>query len=421
MSKGTLYIFISLVVFAFLHFGAPSDDVTSRALIGTFLGGVSYLLLAWAIVLAARPKWLESAFGGLDRMYQNHKFIGVAVLLLILAHFFAIPKLELVDRLPAEGFAKWASVPAAPVGMISMILLILMIVISLNRKIPYHIWIKPHQLMGVLFAVITFHFLLSPTQLYDGKSASGIFLFFVGIIGIVAYIYRQITRNKGAITYLLEEVNRFERVTELVFSPVDGKKLNFKPGQFGFIKLKQKGFRETHPFTISSAPSNEKLHFTMKVLGDYTRKIRDELQAGCKAHIEGPYGRFDMETKNRNQVWVAGGVGITPFLSAMREMKIDDDRNITLLYCVQEVDQALFLEEFEEKFNMAKNCNLVVLQSCNKEFATLEVIKAAIDFEVTDAEYFLCGPKPMIKGLSEVLKKSGVKAKQLHHEAFEFR
>lgn len=420
MSRGTAYIFASIVFFAAIHFGFSGTGIALKSGIATFLGGTAFMLMAWAIVLSTRPSWLENAFGGLDRMYQNHKLIGVSVLLLILAHFFTIPKLDAAARLPATGLSAATGIMGSPVGMISMILLILSVVISLNRKIPYHVWINPHRLMGLIFGAILFHMLLSPEQLFNGKSPSGIFMLIVGIIGVVAWLYRQFARNRGCNTYKLDEVNKLERATELVLSPDGCAPLKFRPGQFGFLQLDKKGFREPHPFTISSAPGEGRLRFTTKVLGDFTRRVRDELNPGVSAKIEGPYGRFDMDIKNRTQVWVAGGVGITPFLSTMRDMQDDDDRDITLLYCVQEKDQALFLSEFEEKFTTTNN-KIILLESNNKEFANLSSIKAAISHDLKEANYFLCGPKPMISGLQKTLKSAGLPAGQMHHEAFEFR
>lgn len=187
------------------------------------------------------------------------------------------------------------------------------------------------------------------------------------------------------------------------------------------MRIKEKGFDESHPFTISSAPGADKLRFTTKVLGDFTRRIRDDLKPGAAAVVEGPYGRFDMDISTRTQVWVAGGVGITPFLSAMRAMKPDDDRDITLFYCVQEREQALFLDEIETVFAGYDNKKVIVLQSNEGEFANSELVSEKLGGSLTGHAYFLCGPRPMVDGLKKGLTKVGVSAAAIHNEAFEFR
>ena len=66
----------------------------------------------------------------------------------------------------------------------------------------------------------------------------------------------------------------------------------FEAGQFAFVTIEAEGFREAHPFTISSGAGEGRLHFTMKVLGDYTRRVRDGLSVGADAAVDGAYGRF---------------------------------------------------------------------------------------------------------------------------------
>lgn len=287
MTKGLIAIYASIAAFALLHFGLSSTGQTTRAMLATFIGGSAMILMTWSIWLSTRPLWLENWFGGLDKIYVAHKFIGVTILLLILTHFFAIPKLETAERLPQVGLAAITGWLGSPFGMISMILIILSIVISLNRKIPYHIWIKPHRLMGLLYIGIFIHMLLSPIELFNGKSPSGLVLFFAGLFGTGAYIYRQFTRNKRAINYKLTAINQLERTTELVLSPTNDQKLNYKSGQFGFLSFDQKGFDEPHPFTISSAPNEKELRFTVKVLGDFTRHVRDQLTVAQMQKLKG--------------------------------------------------------------------------------------------------------------------------------------
>ena len=80
---------------------------------------------------------------------------------------------------------------------------------------------------------------------------------------------------------------------------------------------------ELHPFTISSAPQEDVLRLTVKASGDFTRHLFSNLKAGMDAVIEGAYGMFDYKTGGQKQIWVAGGIGVTPFLSFIRDMNGD--------------------------------------------------------------------------------------------------
>ena len=148
---------------------------------------------------------------------------------------------------------------------------------------------------------------------------------------MIALIYTMFGMNKRtAMRFTIEAVNSMERATEVVLKPV-GEMLNFKPGQFAFVEIQGKEWSEPHPFTISSAPNEDRLRLTMKVLGDWTRKVREELHPGGEVIVRGPYGRFDASTAEcRKQVWIAGGIGLTPFLSKLRAMDEKDDRDIQL-------------------------------------------------------------------------------------------
>ena len=126
----------------------------------TMLGGIAFLLMTASIFLATRPAGLEDWFGGLDRMYQVHKIMGVASLLFVLTHFFFVPK-----SLP-EGVDPIANplVPSGPFGMIAMILLVLSLALALNRKISYSRWRPVHKVMGLVYILIIAHFMSAPAR-----------------------------------------------------------------------------------------------------------------------------------------------------------------------------------------------------------------------------------------------------------------
>ena len=160
----------------------------------------------------------------------------------------------------------------------------------------------------------------------------------------------------------------------------------------------------------------------MKVVGDWTRKVREELQPGGEVIVRGPYGRFDASnTDSKKQVWIAGGIGLTPFLSKLRAMDDGDDRDIHFAYAARNKEEALFLDELEAMAAERNNLTLYPLFSDEGDFARIDVAKERLPGTLTDYEYFICGPKPMVEGLMKDLKTEGVKRKAIHVEAFEFR
>src|SRR5690606_10088326 len=95
-----------------------------------------------------------------------------------------------------------------------------------------------------------------------------------------------------------------------------------------------------HPYTIASAnpAGTHRLTFQIKALGDYTRELAQHLAVGQPVQVEGPYGRFDHRRGEARQAWVAGGIGITPFLAWLESLQShpDDAPHAQLHYCVRD-------------------------------------------------------------------------------------
>lgn len=420
-----------------------------------FAGSGSVICMALALLLSARPRAVETWFGGLDRMYKLHKYLGVAALLLFIAHYATVPgggpddEPAAAPAVSVEGGAAPPATPAPPapatpaapapaapadagegnglpvgtVGLVAMIGFTLLLTITLNRKIPYHRWIKTHRFMGLFFAIVSVHVFM---VLYEGEeiaffSAPGVFLTLLLLAGLAAYAYRRLfypADRKRPFT--VTAVNRLERATEVVLRPKDGM-FPFEPGQFAFVSIDAAGFREAHPFTISSGAKEDGLRFTMKVLGDYTRRVRDDLTAGADVAIEGPYGRFNPLSGSGKQVWVAGGIGITPFLSVLRTMTAGHGKTVRLYYCVRTANEALFLGELEARAADLGGVTIRLFSSEAGARIDADAIGADLGEALEEWSYYLCGPKPMVAAVSDGLAKRGVSAGHIHNEEFEFR
>ncbi|MGX9355006.1 ferredoxin reductase family protein [Roseobacteraceae bacterium S113] len=416
--QGINAVIALIAAFVVLHLAFVPEEHTIRTTFSTLLGGISFLLMTCSVILATRLDVFEEMFGGLDRMYQVHRVAGTFTAVFALVHFFSIPK-ELpagVDQVLNSTF------PSAQLGMASMVLLVIGLFVALNRKISYSRWRNPHKVMALVYILVIGHFMNAPGIFFERFSASGILLIIAALVGTLALVYTAVGMNKRTATrFTIEAVNSLERATEVVLKPV-GEMLKFTPGQFAFVEVQGKDWSEPHPFTIASAPNEDRLRFTMKVLGDWTRKVREELQPGGEVIVRGPYGRFDAsKADSKKQVWIAGGIGLTPFLSKLRAMEADDDREIHFAYAARNKEEALFLEELKAIEAERDNLTLYYFFSEDGDFARVDAAKERLPDALTDYEYFICGPKPMVDGLMKDLKAEGVKRKAIHVEAFEFR
>src|SRR5690606_24262824 len=119
--------------------------------------------------------------------------------------------------------------------------------------------------------------------------------------------------------YRLESVSSNETAVYLQFVPT-GKAIPFVAGQFAFVAFKHDGLREPHPYTIASAAGAAgRIAFMVRALGDYTARTVRQVQPGLLADVYAPFGRFRRKPDGRTEIWIAGGVGITPFLAWLHD------------------------------------------------------------------------------------------------------
>ena len=428
--KGMWAVAVWFVAYSVLYWhhvlaaGLPLD-----AQLSYFAGSCSVICMVLGMLLATRPGAVETALGGLDRMYRLHKHLGVAAMLLFMAHFATVPGGPEEEDAPPPArieAADWEEEEGLPIdlfGQVAMLGFTLLIVVTLNRKIPYHRWIVTHRFMGLCYAVVSVHVFL---VLFDGEaipllSGPGVFLALVLLAGLAAYGYRQFVHpRRRSHSFRLATVNRLERATEVVLKPKDGM-FTFEPGQFAFVTIDADGFREAHPFTISSGAQEPRLRFTMKVVGDYTRRVRDDLAAGVDVDIEGPYGRFNPLSGPEQQVWVAGGIGITPFLSVLRTLEPGHGRTIRLYYGVRRAPEALFFDELAARAAALGGVTIRRFSSETGARIDADAIQDDLGGGLDTWGYYLCGPKSLVAAVSDGLKKQGVPPRRLHSEEFELR
>ena len=169
----------------------------------------------------------------------------------------------------------------------------------------------------------------------------------VGATGTLAYLYRELLARYVVpiYDYTVADVQRPGKTTlEVSLTPVH-KQLTFAPGQFVFLALGGSGGWQRHPFSVSSSPTARRLELTIKAAGDYTRDLYDQLRPGIPAKLAGPFGGFDYRQGGHDQIWIAGGIGVTPFLSWIRSIDGRFDRQVDFFYSVAHAEDAVDLDE----------------------------------------------------------------------------
>jgi ferredoxin-NADP reductase len=86
---------------------------------------------------------------------------------------------------------------------------------------------------------------------------------------------------------------------------------------------------------------------TVKASGDYTGELVRALRPGVPAKVAGPFGGFDYRRGGPEQIWIAGGIGVTPFMSWLRSLDDSFDRDVELFYSVRKPGEAVYRDEIE--------------------------------------------------------------------------
>jgi len=422
LTLGIVLIFLACLVAVLLS--VPAASHTGLATWFS-IASASTAFVAMAInqYLATRPKYLEPLFGGLDRIYRAHKWTGITALLLILAHYFITPNFK--GKLLTTGLNELAQ-DFGEIGFYGLIVLGGISVVKrlprIKVEFPYHVWRQLHRFIGLFFIAIAIHFNFIKRP-FDGTAWLAVYLNIFAVIGIASYVQTQLRALIRRRSYRITDVVKTGSATLVTAEPT-GRSIKARPGQFAFISASRPGLREPHPFTIAGHETGEdgvtRLTFAIKQLGDFTRRLREEIAPGDMLMVEGGYGHFTAERGGERQLWVAGGIGVTPFLAMARSMSAMAGKKVHLFYCVRDTDEAIGLEHLEDA-GKHPHFSYTLHRSSMDGRVNADVMKAGAGFDLDGADLWYCGPAAMRKAIVRGFKDTGVKLARVEFERFEFR
>ncbi|MCA6110031.1 ferredoxin reductase family protein [Bradyrhizobium cenepequi] len=407
-------------------------------------GVVAIGCMSVAMILALRPRWPERWLGGLDKMYRLHKWLGIGALVVGIIHWLwaegpkwavgwglmqrpARGPRPIIDN-PLEAYLASLRGTAEGVGEWAFYAAVLLIALALIRYFPYRLFYKTHRLLGVVYLVLVFHavVLIKFSHWISPLGSVMTVLLACGTYAAILVLLRRAGAGrqvKGKITSLQYYPGVRALETEIA---VPCGWPGHKPGQFAFAT--SDASEGAHPYTIASGWHAEQpnITFITKELGDHTSRLRHKLRIGQEVKLEGPYGCFTFDDDCPHQIWIGGGIGITPFVARMKHMALQKEtpdwpegQTIDLFHTTADVDE----EALGKLAADARSADVLlhILIDARDGHLTGERIREQVPLW-REASIWFCGPP----GFGEALKRDfavrGFPVKdRFHQELFAMR
>ncbi|MFZ2199663.1 MAG: ferric reductase-like transmembrane domain-containing protein [Microgenomates group bacterium] len=415
MMGWTLVLLTQMVTVYFWYLAKIDNPVASVAQAGTqIMALLGIMALVFTYILAVRSRVIEKLFGGLDIVYKTHHILGGLALVFLINHALLL----IVGAMPANMIAYYllpGTSWAYTLGIIALYLMLFLIILTLYVKLPYRFWKWSHEWMGMVIILGGLHSMLisSDTSRYLPLRY---WIFSWSLVATLAFLYKRFAYYfVGMKSYRIVRSGRDKDLLVVSMESAD-EPIDFQPGQFGFFSLPNKK-RDDHAFSILGIEGT-KLIIGIKVVGHFTGLLA-ELKAGSNILVRGPYGTFGQKMKNaKHAVWVAGGIGITPFLSMAKAVK--NDQRVEMYFCARVLPPAVITTPFA---NLATRNPRFVWLPCETNKGGRITGRKIYDDTGCDrnAHYMLCGPKEMMESLAEQFAELGIRRSHIIYEDFAFK
>ncbi len=336
------------------------------------------------------------------------------------------------------------------IGFASLAIMSMLAVTSFNAAIRWmgaKSWKRLHRLTYLAATLGCIHYYL---QSKADKRKPEIYLAILGGLllwrVIAALVQRSRTPARVALAPIAGAKARFWKgdlrvvgmfretpnVRTFRLAPPDGGKIPFaySAGQFLRLTLQIDGKSVGRSYTIASPPTRDayvELSIKREENGQVSRYLHDKLMTGGTVSVSGPSGRFTFDSKGETAVLlIAGGVGITPVMSILRDLT---DRcwqgQIDLVFSVRSRDDVIFAAELD--FLASRHPNLHVHKTITRDVpgdwtgprgrVSMDLLRQLVpDFAARRS--FVCGPDEMAAAVRKELIASGVAESRITLESF---
>jgi len=406
------------------------DDLSSA------LAMVGFSMLLMEFVLSGRFRSV-SGQAGIDVTMRFHQLIARGLAIFILVHPF-LYTLPMSKSLPWDTSGQETlglSGAALLTGGVAWLLLPVLVLLAVFRReapYKYETWRLMHGVGAALIALLTLHHALEAGRYSGHDGLAGFWVVMTaGAFLTLLYVYALRPLLQLRHPYRVASVKPVARKTwELVIEPERGDAADFEAGQFVWLNLGHSPFTLVeHPFSVSSAPAERpRLGFLIKEAGDFTDRI-GSTPVGTRAHIDGPHGHLVLPREpDAGIVFLAGGVGLAPVISMLRQLRAEQDsRSLRLVYANRIAEQIAYGDELED---MSRELDLEVIHVLSEPPPDWQGRQGIIDEPLLrelrgagghdKSFYVVCGPAPMIDSVADSLRRVGVPPSRIVSEKLSY-
>lgn len=213
-------------------------------------------------------------------------------------------------------------------------------------------------------------------------------------------------------------IKKYHSIISDIQNPIPGvytltfespKKFKFHPGQFLHLALDDfdpsMQWPESRCFSMQSVPGSHELTITYSVVGNFTKRMADELEAGQQIWLKLPYGDLFQRGLTRNNcVFIAGGTGITPFLSLITGSAFKDYLNPIIFLGFRSQNYHIYAKELEQARRTNPSIKIDIFYE--NEHGRLNIEEIFKQCGATN--YYISGPPLMISSFRQYLLGQGL-------------
>lgn len=401
-----------------------SDNLRAIALyLSSVAGYVSLSLIVWEFILGTRSV-SGLYFADLASKLRLHRWLGTygvaAFVLHVVLVIVAYNESLLYGIMPSLDTPYETAVTYGRLAFMGIVAIWLTSAIA-RKAIAFRPWKYIHYLAYPIMFLSLLH--IPPI----GSSFANRAVLFYWTLFVITILLCTALRMRhlfgyGKLVYDIEQNRAIGDGVYLLQLRAQGKSLTLKPEQYVYL---QPGLRhEEHPFTVLDFDEQGRIIIAFKVYGSFTKKLA-QMEHGSTLLVDGPYGNFMREHSDSLQpgsVFIAGGIGVTPFL--WHAMHRRDDQHY-LLYANRTHESAVLRSNLKSALGdryidiLSREQDRRVSPNVEHGHVSADIIRKYIS-DPHNRDYYICGPDGLIQTAREQLRSIGVPGHRIHTEEFSF-